>query len=215
MSNDALAAKQVIADVVRQKEAPNLVADDLIWVAERPGPIRSAGWVGEAIATWIYHHGPIHPELLRTAEELAKGDNSAYLDEVLLWVEPTPDRWIQYGVWVRMHIDWVMVAELKKAGKTMPDRLTAPDDITLYKSLVANHRSRRARLGGARGSGTQQPRGGGPRDHDGALGQVRAGGVGRWPWTDRSRGDRLFLIWVPNGELYVMTIGRSPCRSSS
>jgi hypothetical protein len=136
MSNDALAAKQVIADAVKQKEAPNLAADDLIWVAERLGPIRAAGWVGEAIATWIYHHGPIHPELLSAAEEVVKGDNSAHLDEVLLWVEPTPDRWIQYGLWVRVHIDWVMADEPKQAGKTMPDLLTAPDDVALYKSLV-------------------------------------------------------------------------------
>jgi len=136
VTNHVLAAHKVIADAVKQKEAPNLAADDLIWVAERLGPIRSAGWVGEAIATWIYHHGPIHPELLRTAEEVAKGDNSAHLDEVLLWVEPTPDRWIQYGLWVRVHIDWVMDAELEKAGKTMPDLLISTDDIALYRSLV-------------------------------------------------------------------------------
>lgn len=136
VTNHVVAAQKVIAHVVKQKEAPNLAADDLIWVAERLGPIRSAGWVGEAIAAWIYHHGPIHPELLRTAEEVAKGDNSARLDEVLLWVEPTPDRWIQYGLWVRVHIDWVMADHLKQAGKTMPARVTAPDDIALYKSLV-------------------------------------------------------------------------------
>ncbi len=136
VTNHVVAAKQVIADAVTQKEAPTLAAEDLVWIVDQLGPIRSAGAVAEAIAEWIYHHCPIHPELLRTAEEVAKGDNSAHLDELLLWVEPTPDRWIQYGLWVRAHIDWVMVAELKKNGKTMPDRLTAPDDITLYKSLV-------------------------------------------------------------------------------
>jgi hypothetical protein len=136
VTNDVPAAKKVIADAVKQREAHTLAAEDLIWVAERLGPIRPAGWVAEAIAEWIYRHGPTNAELIGAAEEVARGDNSAHMDEVLLWVEPTPDRWIQYGLWVRVHIDWGMADQLKQAGKAMPDRLTDPDDIALYKSLV-------------------------------------------------------------------------------
>lgn len=136
VTNDVPAAEKVIADAVKQKEAPTLAAEDLIWIAEGLGPIRSAGRVAEAIAEWIYCHGPIDAELVRTAEDVAACDDSAHLDEVLLWVEPTPDRWIQYGLWVRAHIDWVMADQLKQTAKAMPDRLTAPDDVALYKSLV-------------------------------------------------------------------------------
>jgi hypothetical protein len=132
--NDPQAARDVVRDAVRQNEAHTLAPEDLIWLVDRLGPIRSGA--GIAIAEWLSHRGPVHPELVQTAEDVAACDDSPELDKLLLWIEPTPDRWLQCALWVRVHIDWMMAAELKRAGREMPEILISADDIALYKSMV-------------------------------------------------------------------------------
>lgn len=93
-------AEVVVMDALKQKEAHLLDPDDLVWVVEEIGAWESSWRAGQAIAAWLYHHGPIHQGLVTTAEDIAGYDNAEWLDDVLLWIEPTPQRWFEHACWV-------------------------------------------------------------------------------------------------------------------
>lgn len=93
-------AEAIVMDALKQSEAHRLDPDDLIWVVAKVGAWESSWRAGQAITAWLYHHGPVHPALIETAKEIARHDNAEWLDDVLLWLEPTPERWVEHARWV-------------------------------------------------------------------------------------------------------------------
>lgn len=143
--DDVAEAEAVIRDALEQRLAHTLTPDDLIWVVSKVGAWKSSWKAGQAIAAWLRHHGPIDRPLLDVAKEIAAEDNAEWLDDVLLWIDPTPDRWCQHACWQVMLASWRLADELKKLGREMPTTISDPEDVALYKSCVVAHFSDLAR----------------------------------------------------------------------
>ena len=92
-------AEAVVLDALEQQQCHLLDPDDLVWVVAQVGAWESSWRAGQAIAAWLYHHGPGHRALVAVAEQIADCDNARWLDEALLWIEPTPLRWHQSACW--------------------------------------------------------------------------------------------------------------------
>lgn len=92
-------AEAVVLDALEQQQSHLLDPADLIWMVAQVGPWKSSWRAGQAIAAWLYHHGPGHRGLVEVAEQIADCDNARWCDEALLWIEPTPHRWYQSACW--------------------------------------------------------------------------------------------------------------------
>ena len=113
---DAKEAERVVMDALKQKEADILDPDDLVWVVGQIGAWESSWRAGQAIAAWLYHHGPIHRGLVETAEDIASYDNAEWLDDVLLWIEPTPQRWFEHACWVSAFLGCMLCSRIEREG---------------------------------------------------------------------------------------------------
>jgi hypothetical protein len=124
---DPAAAEAVVRRAHKRERAPEFDPDDLVWLARQLGAWRSSGAIGGAIAGWIFGHGPQHRGLFEVAEEIAALDDSAWLDDVLLWSEPTPERWVEVACWGQArtwcHLDWFC----DERGVVRPKDLSTPE----------------------------------------------------------------------------------------
>jgi hypothetical protein len=126
-------ADAVMREATQRGEAHLLAPDDLAWLVEKLGAFESSWGAGHAIAHWLFHHGPVHPQLVATAVNIAEYDDAEWLDDVLLWIEPTPHRWLQQAAW-SASLTWRLLRfELRREGRAVPT-LEAPTDIALYKA---------------------------------------------------------------------------------
>lgn len=135
-TNDVLAAKRAVVDSVTQKEAHTLAPEDLVWLVGELGTFRSRRAPAQAIAEWIYDHGPVHRPLVAAAEEIAASNDSECLDAVLLWVEPTPERWFEHASWNWGRARDLVADELKKIGRQPPTTISEPEELVIYKACV-------------------------------------------------------------------------------
>jgi hypothetical protein len=121
---------------LKRERAPTLDPEDLIWVVRQVGAWRSSWRTGQAIAAWLFHHGPVHRGLFQAAEEIAALNNAEWLDDVLLWSEPTPKRWGEEARWgltrTWCHLDWFC----KERGVQRPANLTTPEARALFAQCV-------------------------------------------------------------------------------
>jgi hypothetical protein len=129
-------AERVIRDALEQQQGHLLAADDLLWVVSEVGAWESSWRAGQAIAAWLYHHGPIHRGLIEVAEEIADYNNAEWLDGVLLWIEPTPLRWCAHAGWLNVFAGWDLAARLKKDGRAMPETYDDPEIQRIYKECA-------------------------------------------------------------------------------
>ena len=134
--NDLGEAKALLRDAHKQEQSHLLEADDLVWFVEMNGAFESSWDTGSVIAEWLYHHGPVHSALVRVAEDIASYDNTRALDDALLWLEPTPDRWFQCALWRAglAHMD--LCSELKQEGREPPDSWDTPELRHRYKQCA-------------------------------------------------------------------------------
>ena len=136
-------AQRIVVDAVRQTQAQLLSPDDLVWVVGRLGAQNSNSGTGQAIAEWLFHHGPVHRALVQVAEDIANYDNSRCIDDVLLWIEPTPDRWFEHASWKS---GWVVSELTSRLGRTWREyELQNPEVASLYKMCAAEEFSEHAR----------------------------------------------------------------------
>jgi hypothetical protein len=136
-------AQEIAIQAYRQHESHLLSPDDLVWIVGEVGGFKAGRRAGRAIAEWLYHHGPLHSELIAAAEEIASYDNTEWIDRVLLWVEPTPDRWFGHASWKTW---WVASGLTSRLGCTWREyELHNPEVARLYKMCAAEEFSEHAR----------------------------------------------------------------------
>jgi hypothetical protein len=141
--DDVRRAERVIREALEQARCHLLDADDLIWVVSKVGVWESSWKAGQAIAAWLYQHGPIHRGLVEVAEEMASYNDAEWLDGVLLWIEPTPHRWFEHACWMPVFVGWELEARLGR--EWAEHELHDPAIASVYRAsaeVVAGHARR-------------------------------------------------------------------------
>jgi hypothetical protein len=70
------------------------------------------------------------------AEEIAAFNNDEWLDDVLLWSEPTPERWIEEACWGRMRTWCDLSVYCKQRNLSCPKDLSTPDARAIFVRCV-------------------------------------------------------------------------------
>lgn len=93
-----------VKDALIRKEAHTLAPNDLVWLVEKLGGWGSTKDVSWALARWLDHHGAVHEALFEAAVEVARLDNTEWLDDALFVAKPDSYRWLEHAKWVCVYL---------------------------------------------------------------------------------------------------------------
>lgn len=96
--NDPKTAFAVLEVLVALELASVIASEELVWtvnMADRLGMYCTSleQSIQLALRQWLYHHGPCSRGVVALAEARQREAKTLELDELVLWIEPTPARW--------------------------------------------------------------------------------------------------------------------------